>query len=364
MEKKNMGENIGRLNQIDDETIEIYLSDIKSFLKKSKLTVALMTLICALFGIGYSLLLPNEYSSQIMVMPELQPKSNSTLSNLGSLAGLAGINLESLSNGTDAIRPDLYPTVVQSVPFSLHLLTQTVYKENVKVSLESFLSSAKGNPVSVIFSRIFAGDDQNILVSKVHNNGILQLTKEKEIHIQEIQKRVGLIYDKKSGIITVGATMQDPVVAADVAQHTLAYLTAYITGYRTEKARAEVDFLLKQVQSAKKRYEVAELNLSAYRDRNRGLYTNVAKIEEQRLQAEYLLAQDLYNNLSKQLEMARIKIQENTPVFKILEPAKIPLHKSGPNRTLIVMGMVLLGCILGLLLSFIKSYMLSKKKTL
>ena len=37
-------------------------------------------------------------------------------------------------------------------------------------------------------------------------------------------------------------------------------------------------------------------------------------------------------NLSKQLEQAKIKVAEEAPVFKTLEPARIPLKKSGPKR--------------------------------
>jgi hypothetical protein len=39
------------------------------------------------------------------------------MGNLGSLAGLAGLNLDNPAG--DAIRPDLYPEVLQSVPFAL-----------------------------------------------------------------------------------------------------------------------------------------------------------------------------------------------------------------------------------------------------
>jgi uncharacterized protein involved in exopolysaccharide biosynthesis len=182
----------------------------------------------------------------------------------------------------------------------------------------------------------------------------LRLTKQQENLALALYSKVGGTYDKKTGVLGITSTMPDPNVAADVVRHSLAYLTDYITTYRTEKARREVAFLNQQVAAAKQRYQVAELTLSTYRDQNRSVFLNTAKIEEQRIQAEFLLAQDLYNTLSKQAEMAKIKVQENTPVFKVLEPARIPLKKSGPKRGLILFGAAVAGLFGGLVVAFLR----------
>jgi uncharacterized protein involved in exopolysaccharide biosynthesis len=148
--------------------------------------------------------------------------------------------------------------------------------------------------------------------------------------------------------------MPDPTVAATVASLSLNYLTNYITNYRTGKSRQQVKFLSQQVTSARRRYKAAEYGVSAYRDRNRSVYLNTAKIEEQRLQADYLLAQGVYNDLAKQLEQARIKVQEEAPVFQVLEPARVPLRKSEPKRTMITLGFAIFGAIIGLFVFFIR----------
>ncbi len=54
-------------------------------------------------------------------MPEIQSKG-AGLGGLGSLAGLAGIDIGGMAGSVDAIRPDIYPDVLQSVPFALQLL--------------------------------------------------------------------------------------------------------------------------------------------------------------------------------------------------------------------------------------------------
>ena len=94
--------------------------------------------------------------------------------------------------------------------------------------------------------------------------------------------------------------------------------------------------------------------MANFRDQNRFLALQTAKIEEQRLQADYILAQNLFNNLSQQYEQAKIRVEEETPVFKTLEPTTIPLKRSEPKRTLIVIGFGVIGLIIGVAISILK----------
>ena len=175
-----------------------------------------------------------------------------------------------------------------------------------------------------------------------------------------MNERVFAEIDKKTGVLTIDAKMPDPVVAATIVQLALDYLTKYISNYRTGKSRQQVMFLTQQVTNARRRYEAAEYTVSAYRDRNRSIFLNTAKIEEQRLQADYLLAQTVYNDLSKQLEQARIKVQEEAPVFQVLEPARVPLQKSEPKRTITAIGFAVFGAIIGLSVFFARWFMIHR----
>ncbi len=124
----------------DPDEIEIRLSDIVDFLKESRWLVLRFVLVFLVIGAVYALSKPNVYTSQVTVMPEAQSAGAGRLGGLGSLAGLAGISLDNLG-GQDAIRPDLYPTVLQSIPFALNLLKQSVYSSELKakLTLEEFI---------------------------------------------------------------------------------------------------------------------------------------------------------------------------------------------------------------------------------
>ncbi|MDZ7808047.1 MAG: hypothetical protein U5K71_13160 [Gracilimonas sp.] len=65
---------------------------------------------------------------------------------------------------------------------------------------------------------------------------------------------------------------------------------------------------------------MAQIALADFRDSNQGALTNRARTQEQQLQSEYDLAFNLYNGLTQEYEQAKLRVQEETPVFKVLQP--------------------------------------------
>ena len=54
------------------------------------------------------------------------------------------------------------------------------------------------------------------------------------------------------------------------------------------------------------------------------------------------LAYQVYSQVAQQLQVARAKIQEEKPVFAVVEPATVPLQPSGTSRKVILVGIVFL----------------------
>ena len=60
------------------------------------------------------------------------------------------------------------------------------------------------------------------------------------------------------------------------------------------------------------------------------------------------LAFQVYSQVAQQLQVARAKIQEEKPVFAVVEPATVPLQSSGTSRKVIVLGFIFLAvCVTG-----------------
>ena len=53
------------------------------------------------------------------------------------------------------------------------------------------------------------------------------------------------------------------------------------------------------------------------------------RAEQERLQNDMNLAYQVYSQVANQLQVARAKVQEEKPVFAVVEPAVIPLKASG-----------------------------------
>jgi uncharacterized protein involved in exopolysaccharide biosynthesis len=357
---------IRKENKNEDEP-EIRLDEVVQILKSSRWSVIRWAVIFFVLGIVYAFSKQNEYTATVKVMPELKTSAGpgGGLGDLKSLAGLAGVNIGNVNNTSEAIRPDLYPDIVQSVPFSLHLLRQPVTSTETRKpqKLQDYLAEQANSGINGSIDRLFGGQDGGAdKTTPPTTVPTLQLTRRQEAFSKQINARINAEMDKKSGIITITSKMPDPVVAATVASQTLNYLTSYVTDYRTGKARQQVEFLSQQVNESRRRYEASEERLSYYRDRNRNLFLNTAKIEEQRLQADYILAQGVYGELSKQLEQARIKVHEESPVFQVLEPAQVPFRKSGPNRTVLIIGFSMVGAILGLCVFLSKKFITPKSR--
>jgi uncharacterized protein involved in exopolysaccharide biosynthesis len=326
------------------DEIEINIADIIDFVKKNWKKAMLSAVAFGLVGVVFALSSQNEFESKTSLMPELQG-SGSKLGGLSALAGLAGIEVGG-AGGTEAVRPDLYPNILQSTTFVLYLLQQTVYSHEYKekMTVEQYFDKKNQGIIEKIFGK--SGKKESDLLDPKNESKTLELTKKYESLVKDLNTRVVASVDKKSLIITVSSKMPDPVVAASTVKIAVDYLKEYVTNYRTDKSRKQVKFLANQVAEAKARYQNAEIAVAGYKDRNRFLIMNTAKVEEQRLIADFMLAQTVYNELSKQFEQSKIRVEEETPVFKVLDPAKIPLQKSEPKRSIMVLSFAVLGVVL------------------
>ena len=77
-------------------------------------------------------------------------------------------------------------------------------------------------------------------------------------------------------------------------------------------------------------------------DQNQSLSRRSFRTEEERLQNEMSLAYNLYNQTAQQLQLARAKVQESTPVYAVVQPATVPLKPSKPSKMMILVGCVFL----------------------
>jgi len=355
-----------QIQEVENDEISIDLLQFGKDLLTYKWNILIISVIFGILGAVYSLTLVNEYTSTVKMLPEIDSKQGgSGLSGLKSLAGLAGVDLGSAS-GAEAIRPDLYPNILQSTPFLLTVLDQKVYVAKTKkwILIKDLFGKESIKPTIH-----FGGDndkdkEKTEKEEKIPSNAIsieaIQLDKQTDTKISALRSRISAEIDKKSGVITISVKMPDPVAATSIATYTQNYLTNYVTNYRTQKAKADLEFLSKRKQEAKDAYNKALFNLSSYQDQNRNLFLNVARDMEKKLQYEVDVAYNIYNTISTQVEDSKIKVQRQVPVIKILEPAQVPVNKTEPKRSLLTLGFLFFGLIISVVYVFFKTHNLKE----
>lgn len=336
---------------------EIDLLELAGKLWKERKLLLKLAGIGAIVGLVIAFSIPKEYTTTIKLVPEIQDgKSGSA--GLGALASMAGINLSSGSGG-DAVNPQLYPDVVSSVPFNMALFNVEVplsdkNGEVQETTVRNYIEEDLSSPWwSVIISAPFKliGLVKNLFTSDEDNTehipNSFQITTEEDNVIKALNNRVSVNVDTKTAVITLGVTMQDPLVSATLADTIAENLKAYITDYRTNKARTDLNYAQKINNEAKDEYYNAQQRYAEYVDKNHGITLNSRRTEEERLRNEAQLAYNLYNTTAQQLQMAKAKVQENTPVYTVLQPATVPLKASKPSKVMILVGFVFLAVVGG-----------------
>ena len=358
--------------QVEDDEISINFGEIWRALLKYKFVIAITALLFAILGALYSLTLNNEYEASVKMVPESADNKSGGgggLGGLSSLAGLAGINIGG-ATGTDAIQPAMYPNIVESIPFLQELINAKIYNPKIKKYqlLRDYLKEHQSNaPIKLYDSEKLEEDrakkelsdadlkDLNVPKTAGQTIDFINIDLKEAQILKKLTSYIKVEVDKKTMFLTITCTLQNPVIAANLTSLVQSQLTRYIVNYRTEKVRKEMIFLTSRQDEARKRYDQALYTYSNYKDQNRNRFLNVAKTQEKKLQYEVDLAFNLYSSLTTQLSEAQIRVQKETPIFKILEPARVPLSRTSPKRSLITIGAMFIGIFVSLVIVFFKS---------
>lgn len=324
---------------------EIDLIDLGKKLWVKRKFILKASLVGLIVGIVVAFSIPKEYTTTVILAPEA--KSGNTAGNAGALAAMAGINLA--GNVADGdIAPDLYPNIIESTPFIIGLFNVRVesFRNEIDTTLYSYIKdeqkSAWWSKIMKLPSGImglFSEKNMDVKSDSINN---FSLTKRQTDVFNNLKGRISITVDKKTGIITLASTMQDPNISAAIADTLVSYLQSYIINYRTQKARQDLAFTESLYSEAKKDYSDAQQKYARYLDENQDIILASYRVNQEKLQNEMTLAYGVYNQVAQQLQLAKVKVQDITPVYTIIQPAIVPLMPVKPNKRLIVIGFVFL----------------------
>ena len=291
----------------------------------------------------YICALPRYYSTETQMAPETE--NGFSGGSIGTLASSFGIDLN--AEGTDAITPMLYPDLLEDNGFITSLFSIEVENEDGDIHAKYFdylLKYQKKSPWGAPLNWVKSLFKKSEPAAEKPLDPYF-LTKTEDNIAALIRKHITCTVDKKTGVITIGVTDQDRVICKTIADSTRVHLQEFITEYRTNKARVDMEYYSQLAEQARLNYEEARQRYARFGDSHNGNTITSVRSKSEELENDMQLKYTTYTTINTQLQAAIAKVQERTPAFTLLKGAAVPMKPSQPKRMIFVAVMLFLATV-------------------
>lgn len=291
----------------------------------------------------YILSIPRYYTSDVKLAPELD--NGISGGTLGDIASSLGFDI-STAQTSDAISPLLYPDLMEDNKFVTNLFGIQVATKDGEVK-DNYYNYLKKHQKKTWWSYLI-GWVKNLFPKDDNGQGAkgeldpYHLSKKDNNLVEKIRDNIKLSIDKKTGVITINVTDQDPIICKTIADTLMTRLQDFITEYRTNKARVDVEYYKKLTAEAKQEYEKARQRYGSYADANMDIVLESYRAKRDDLENDMQLKFNAYTTMNAQLQAAMAKVQERTPAFTVVKGAAVPVKPAGPKRMIFVAAMLIL----------------------
>lgn len=299
-------------------------------------TLPITFVISCIFIFGF----PRYYTTDVKLAPELG--INSSVSTLSSIASSFGFDIGDLKTN-DAITPLLYPDLMEDNGFVSSLFDIKVQTKDGTIKT-TYYDYMKKHQKSSIWIKPFIWI-KDLFIEKPTKRDITYdpylLPKDEEDVFKACRSNIKISFNKKTSLIAIDVTAQDPLVSKIMADSIQSRLQHVITAYRTNKARIDYEYYKKLAEEAKHDYERTRQRYGSFADGNVNITMQSVRLKAEEMESEMELRFNTYSTLNAQMQAAKAKVQEHTPAFTIIKGAAIPNKPSGPKRMIFVFACLL-----------------------
>ena len=281
----------------------------------------------------YIFSLPRVYRSSTKLAPELDNSSGKGA--LGSIASSLGFDISDMQT-SDAITPLLYPDLMEDNGFIASLLKIELTTNHT--TYFNYIANEQKKPWWSSLTSIFKKDS---LVKDFFSNPY-ELTKKQDGIVSKVREDISINVNSKTGVITISALAQDPYISKELTDSVKEKLQEYITTYRTNKARADLNYYKKLTAEAKRDYERARQLYASSSDASTRVSLKSVELRLEDLENDMQLKFNAYTNLNSQMQAANAKVQERTPAFSLLKGASVPIKPDSPKRMIFVLVVMII----------------------
>ena len=149
--------------------------------------------------------------------------------------------------------------------------------------------------------------------------------------------------DDQEGLVSISVELADRMVAAQLAQAATDLLQSNIIAFKSQSARNNLDFIRGQYESKRQEFEEIQDSIAIFKDKNLNITSSLYQNQLSRLESQFTVISSVFQELAGQVEQAKIQVNKDTPIFTIIEPVSVPLERSKPRRTMMVIIWTFLG---------------------
>ncbi|MCK9625410.1 MAG: Wzz/FepE/Etk N-terminal domain-containing protein [Bacteroidales bacterium] len=361
----NIDKNIKATSTIEED--EINLVELFKRLWQKRRFLFIITGCFFALGLLVAIFTPKEYNASCVFVPQGYNKNIS--GSINSMAAMAGLSIGN-GNTSGDISPDVYPQVMDNIDLKKELINSEFYfkKFDKKLTLLDYYTNKKYKQFSlfgtirkytlglpgVILNAFRKDQDHKDDISIYSSVPYVNLTLEESRCVNKMNDNVKMDVVLKGGYISLTAKMPEAIAAAEVVGKSFDLLQKYVTKFRLEKAKSDYNYIKARCDDAEADYSAKQSAYAHYLDANRVVSTAIAMTKQEKLEREYDLANSIYNELSRQLMNAELKVTEDTPILTVIKPVVVPRIASKPKRLKIVLLWTFLGLIVsgGLVFGF------------
>jgi uncharacterized protein involved in exopolysaccharide biosynthesis len=278
--------------------------------------IALFVLITTALVVVYSLMQSDQFTAETTILPELERNKLMGLAGISDLASAAGVSV----GETPIAR--LYPLMVRSD----RILHEVIFRKYATVSRSD----------SVTLIQYWKFDDR-------------PEGEAYDLALKTLRDRMDLTFDSRLLTLILRVVMEEPRLAADVANQVTTQLDIYTRTKRRTSVTAQREFIEKRLAETQASLTASEDRLRSFREKNRRVLDSpMLLLEQARLEREFQINSTIFVELKKQVEIAKIEEIKNIPIINVLDIARVPILRSAPKRTATVIWVFSLSLVIGI----------------
>lgn len=167
-----------------------------------------------------------------------------------------------------------------------------------------------------------------------------------------------ILLNKNAGnsVFTLDTKFQVPGLAYQVNRFILQLLNQYLADNLSTSTREKKAFIGNRLNEIEAELRKVEIGLAEFREKNKEVVAPRLILEQARMQRALRINEEIYLQLKKEFEMAKIEESNDTPLIEIISKPVLPVNPDPGKAKFIVPIALVLGGVTGTLLALLVAW--------